>query len=43
VWSSGVPVGAHGEALLRFHFARSGTGDKPTTCTANGVTCTGLG
>ena len=43
VWSSGVPVSAHGEALLRFHFARSGTGDKPTTCTANGVTCTGLG
>lgn len=39
VWTSGVPVSAHGEALLRFHFARSGTGDRPTTCTVNGASC----
>lgn len=43
VWSSGVPVSARGEALLRFHYARSGTGDVPSTCTVNGAACSGLG
>jgi hypothetical protein len=43
VWSSVAPVTAGGEAMLRFHFRRSGTGDRPSACTVNGTGCTGLG
>jgi hypothetical protein len=38
-WSSGVPVGARSRVALRFHFARSGSGDRPLTCTVNGANC----
>ena len=43
IWTSGVPVPARGQVALRFHFARSGTGDQPTSCTVNGQTCSGTG
>ena len=39
-WRSGVPVPAGSSVPLRFHFERSGTGNYPTTCTANGTACT---
>jgi hypothetical protein len=42
VWSSGAPVPAHGAVELRFHFARSGTGNLPSACTVNGEACSGL-
>jgi hypothetical protein len=42
VWSSEVPLSAHGQALLRFHYARSGPGDVPAACTVNGAACSGL-
>ena len=39
-WRSGVPVPAGSSVPLRFHFARSGTGDFPAACTVNGSPCT---
>ncbi|WP_189329891.1 hypothetical protein [Actinoplanes ianthinogenes] len=39
VWHSGVPVNARSSVLLRFQFARTGTGDRPTTCTVNATRC----
>jgi hypothetical protein len=41
VWISGVPVPARSEVALRFHFSRTGSGDRPRTCTVNGAACTG--
>lgn len=43
LWSSGVPVPARGQVALRFHFSRTGSGNRPATCTVNGTPCTGLG
>lgn len=43
LWSSGVPVPARGQVALRFHFARSGSGNRPAGCAVNGRACTGLG
>ena len=42
IWSSGVPVPAHSQVPLRFHFSRSGSGNLPSACTVNGSACTGL-
>ena len=42
-WTSGVPVPARSSVALRFHFSRSGSGNLPTTCTANSEACTGAG
>ena len=42
VWSSGVPVAAQEQVALRFHFGRTGGGDRPSACTVNGRGCTGL-
>jgi hypothetical protein len=42
VWTSGVPVPAGSGVALRFHFARSGSGDRPRTCTVDGTACTGV-
>jgi hypothetical protein len=39
VWASGVPVAAGSSVALRFHFSRSGSGDRPRTCTVNGSAC----
>ena len=39
-WRSGVPVPVGSSVPLRFHFARSGTGNLPTSCTVNGTPCT---
>jgi hypothetical protein len=39
VWASGVPVAARSRVALRFHFTRSGSGDRPRDCTVNGSTC----
>jgi hypothetical protein len=41
IWSSGVPAPAGGQVALRFHFSRSGSGNRPATCTVNGSNCTG--
>jgi hypothetical protein len=41
VWRSGVPAPAGGRVALRFHFARSGAGDRPVSCTVDGAACTG--
>jgi hypothetical protein len=38
-WRSGVPVPGKSSVPLRFHFARSGTGNFPTACTVNGAAC----
>ncbi len=38
-WSSGVPVAAGSTAVLRFQFARSGTDEKPRSCTVNSAAC----
>jgi hypothetical protein len=43
LWSSGVPVPARGQVALRFHFARSGSGDRPAGCTVNDQACSGTG
>ncbi|WIM99909.1 cellulose binding domain-containing protein [Actinoplanes oblitus] len=40
VWRSGVPVGAGSTVVLRFQFARTGTGDRPAACTVNTSRCT---
>lgn len=42
IWSSGVPVPASAQVALRFHFARSGTGNLPSSCTVNDQRCTGI-
>jgi hypothetical protein len=39
VWTSGVPVRARSSVALRFHFARSGSGERPRACTVNGTAC----
>jgi cellulose binding protein with CBM2 domain len=39
VWRSGVPVPGKSSVALRFHFARQGTGDRPSSCTVNAATC----
>jgi hypothetical protein len=39
-WRSSVPVPSGSSVPLRFHFVRSGTGNFPATCTANGSPCT---
>jgi hypothetical protein len=41
VWRSGVPVPAGDRVALRFHFARSGTGDRPVSCAVDGSPCAG--
>ncbi|GAA3337336.1 hypothetical protein GCM10020358_13200 [Amorphoplanes nipponensis] len=41
VWTSGVPVPARGQVALRFHFSRSGSGNRPDACTVNGSACAG--
>ena len=38
-WRSGVPVPVGSSVPLRFQFARSGSGNFPTTCTVNGAPC----
>lgn len=38
-WRSGVPVAGGGRVALRFHFARSGSGDRPVSCTVDGTAC----
>ncbi|GAA4606397.1 hypothetical protein BJY16_005811 [Actinoplanes octamycinicus] len=40
VWRSGVPVEPRSSVVLRFQFARTGTGDRPATCTVNATRCT---
>lgn len=40
-WTSGVGVRAGSDVALRFHFSRSGSGDRPRSCTVNGTACTG--
>ncbi|GIE88301.1 cellulose binding domain-containing protein [Actinoplanes regularis] len=39
VWRSGVPVDGSSSVVLRFQFARTGTGDRPSSCTVNGTPC----
>lgn len=38
-WRSGAPVQPGSSVPLRFHFARSGTGDFPVSCAVNGSAC----
>lgn len=38
-WTSTVPLAARSTAGLRFDFSRSGSGDTPSTCEANGSRC----
>ncbi|MCA2217341.1 cellulose-binding protein [Jidongwangia harbinensis] len=39
VWTSGAPVAARSRVALRFHFTRSGSGDRPRQCTVSGSAC----
>ncbi|MBO4209276.1 cellulose binding domain-containing protein [Micromonospora echinofusca] len=39
VFTSGAPLGPGQTAYLRMHFHRSGSTDRPTGCTVNGVAC----
>jgi hypothetical protein len=39
-WRSGVPVAGGSSVSLRFQFARSDSGNVPSTCTVNGAACT---
>jgi hypothetical protein len=39
IFTSGVPVDGGRSVPLRFHYDRVGSGDKPSSCTANGAAC----
>jgi hypothetical protein len=38
-WTSSAPLAARSTGQLRFHFKRTGSGDTPTSCSANDAAC----
>ncbi|GGN41162.1 hypothetical protein FHR83_002921 [Actinoplanes campanulatus] len=39
IWRSGAPVAVGSSAPLRFQYAHTGTGGRPSSCTVNGTPC----